>query len=127
MSRILIIDDDPLLRNACARVLSAAGHEVACAASGNEGLVRVGSGPENVDLVLLDRLMPGMSGADVLEGLRALAPDLPVIVITGSATEESAAEILSRGARDCLPKPFNPTQLRRAVECALNPLASRNS
>jgi DNA-binding NtrC family response regulator len=119
MSRILIIDDDRHMRTACSRALSRTGHTVTCAEMGDEGLREIQNGAENFDVVLLDQLMPGMSGMDVLDQIKAIAPNLPVIIITGSVTEETAAEIIKRGARNCLPKPFTPEQLRNAVKNAL--------
>jgi len=119
MSRILIIDDDRHMRTACSRALSRAGHAVTCAETGDEGLGKIKNGADDFDVVLLDQLMPGMSGMDVMDQIKAIAPNLPVIIITGSVTDETAAEIIKRGARNCLPKPFNPEQLRNAVKNAL--------
>jgi two-component system phosphate regulon sensor histidine kinase PhoR len=119
MARILIIDDDRHMGTVCARVLSKAGHVVTCTEAGDEGLREIRSGPDAFDVVLLDRLMPGMSGMDVLDQIKIIAPKLPVIIITGSVTEESAAEIIQKGASVCLPKPFNPEELRNAVQKAL--------
>ena len=115
MSRILIIDDDRHMRTVCARVLANAGHNVTCAESGGEGLEQIRNSAEPYSVVLLDQLMPGMSGIDVLEQLNIITPDLPVIIITGSVTEEASKDLLQKGARDCLPKPFTPEQLRNAV------------
>ncbi len=118
MSRILIIDDDRHMRTVCARVLTHAGHSVACAESGDEGLDKIRNAAAPFDVILLDQLMPGMSGLDVLEQTKVMDPDLPVIIITGSATEETTADLIRKGACDCLPKPFTPEQLRNAVHKA---------
>jgi DNA-binding NtrC family response regulator len=122
MARILVVDDDLHMRAACARVLTKAGHTVASAETGDEGLKTLGSGSAGFDVVLLDQLMPGMSGMETLARIKTLAPDLPVIIITGSVSDETAAEILEQGALDCLPKPFNPEQLRNAIERAIQDL-----
>ena len=106
------------MRTACARVLAQAGHAVTCAETGDEGLKTLGSGAVGFDVVLLDQLMPGMSGMETLAEIRVVAPDLPVIIITGSVSDETSAELVDQGARDYLPKPFNPEQLRTAVEKA---------
>ena len=119
MARILIVDDDPHMRSVCSRVLSKAGHTVTCAEAGDQGLKEIGSSANPFDVVVLDQLMPGMSGMETLAGIKAIAPGLPVIIITGSATEETAAEILGLGACDCLPKPFIPEQLRNAIRKAI--------
>jgi len=100
-------------------VLAKAGHTVTCAETGDEGLKTLGSGTVGFDVVLLDQLMPGMSGMETLAGIKIMAPDLPVIIITGSVFDETSAEILDQGACDCLPKPFNPEQLRNTINKAL--------
>jgi DNA-binding NtrC family response regulator len=120
MANILIIDDDPHMRLACARVLTKAGHTVACTETGEEGLAKISGGTTSCDLVLLDQLMPGMSGMEVLVRIREAEPLLPVIIMSGSATEETAQQLRDRGACGCLPKPFNPEQLRTAVKNALS-------
>jgi DNA-binding NtrC family response regulator len=115
MIKIFIIDDDLHIRTACVRVLEKAGYEVSCAESGNEGLSAIQNAPESIDVLLLDQLLPGMSGMDVLAQIQIICPSLPVIVMTGSLTEESAAELMEKGAMSCLAKPFTPDQLRNAI------------
>jgi DNA-binding NtrC family response regulator len=115
MIKIFIIDDDLHIRTACVRVLSKAGYEVSCAETGNEGLIAIQNAPESIDVLLLDQLLPGMSGMDVLAQIQTICPSLPVIVMTGSLTEESAAELKEKGACNCLAKPFTPEQLRNAI------------
>ncbi len=115
MARILIIDDDRHMRNACLRVLSKSGWSVVCAESGEEGLNEIRSSAEKIDVVLLDQLMPGMSGMDALDEIQSMNPKLPVVIVTGSATADTTAEIIRRGAVGCLPKPFTPEELRTVV------------
>jgi DNA-binding NtrC family response regulator len=120
MIRILVIDDDRHMRTACARVLTKTGWEVMCAETGDEGLSAIRDGVNRIDAVLIDCLMPGgMSGMDFLAQARELAPNLPVILMTGSATQESVAQARKAGAFDCLAKPFIPDQLREVVKNAL--------
>jgi DNA-binding NtrC family response regulator len=118
MIRILVIDDDRHMRRACSRALAKEGWSVLCAETGDEGLEKIKNSTEGIDVILLDQLMPGLSGMDVLAQIRMIDPELPVIIITGSATEESAAEIIRQGARDCLPKPFTPEELRTVIKKA---------
>jgi DNA-binding NtrC family response regulator len=120
MARILIIDDDRHMRSACSRVLSKAGWIVRTAETGDEGLEAALSCEEKADIVLLDDLMPGLSGMEVLDRIRSEKPDLPVIIMSGSATEESASEIIKKGARACLAKPFTPDQLRDVIKRVAN-------
>jgi DNA-binding response OmpR family regulator len=115
MPRVLVIDDDPQMRNVCARVLDKAGWSVACAGDGEDGLKQLTDSPEAFAVILLDQLMPGLDGMDVLARIKAIDPGVPVILITGSATEEYRAEVVKKGAADCLPKPFTPEQLRAAT------------
>jgi DNA-binding NtrC family response regulator len=100
-------------------VLSKAGHAITCSESGDEGLREIKDRPDGFDVVLLDQLMPGMSGMDVLARIKIMAPELPVIIITGSVTEGLCAEIIQQGASGCLPKPFTPEELRNAINKAL--------
>jgi CheY-like chemotaxis protein len=120
MPRVLVIDDDPHMRSICARVLAKAGWSVACAADGEDGLRQLEESPEAFEVILLDQLMPGMDGMDVLARIKAINPGVPVILITGSATEEYRAEVVKKGAADCLPKPFTPEQLRTATISAVH-------
>lgn len=116
MITVLIIDDDEHMRKACSRVLSAQGWSVLCAETGDEGLALLKNGEKKIDVILLDNLMPGMSGMDVLAQVKTLDPAVPVIMITGCVTEEYSAEITSMGASGCLPKPFTPAQLRETIK-----------
>ena len=115
MVTILVIDDDRHMRTACSRVLERAGWSVICADTGQEGLNVLQSGEHKIDVILVDQLMPGMNGMEVLTQIRAITPNLPVILMTGSATEADAREIKQQGAFDCLAKPFTPEQLRNVI------------
>jgi DNA-binding NtrC family response regulator len=118
MNRILVIDDDRHMRNACSRILTKAGYEVVCAETGIEALDEIGKEPGSYSVVLLDQLMPEMSGTDVLARIKEIDPTLPVIVITGFSTPESERQLKQAGAFDCLLKPFTPEQLRTLVTVA---------
>jgi DNA-binding NtrC family response regulator len=119
MVQILVIDDDRHMRTACSRVLSKAGWTVICAEAGEEGLKELRSGEQKIDVVLVDQLMPGLSGEDVLARIHTLDPNLPVVIMTGSATDESTIEQKRQGAFDCLGKPFTPDQLRDVITKAV--------
>lgn len=117
--QILVIDDEQIMREGCSRILSKDGWAVLCAENGTKGLEEIKAHSEKIDVILLDLMMPGMSGMEVLDHVRALNPDLLVIVITGYATVESAVEAMKKGAYDFIPKPFTPDQLRIIVRRAL--------
>ena len=118
-AHILVIDDEQIMRDGCSRILSKDGWSVICAENGDQGLEEIKSHLENIDVILLDLMMPGMSGMEVLDHVRTIDPDLLVIVITGYATVESAVEAMKKGAYDFIPKPFTPDQLRIVVRRAL--------
>jgi len=118
-ANILVIDDEQIMRDGCSRILSRDGWSVLCADNGSQGLEEIKSHSEKMDVILLDLMMPGMSGMEVLDHIRSLDPNLLVIVITGYATVESAVEAMKKGAYDFIPKPFTPDQLRIVVRRAL--------
>ncbi len=117
-ARILVVDDEQIMRDGCTRILSKEDWEVVTAENGEAGLeaIKRGSG---FDVVLLDLMMPGISGMEVLEAAHQVDPNLLVIVITGYATVESAVEAMKKGAYDFIPKPFTPDELRIIVRRAL--------
>src|SRR5512135_586132 len=106
--KILVIDDEEIMRDGCSRILSKEGWSIMTAENGALGIDRIKEHPEQIGVVLLDLMMPGMSGMDVLDQVRTLAPNLLIIVITGYATVESAVEAMKKGAYDFIAKPFTP-------------------
>src|SRR5512135_2188322 len=118
-TNILVVDDDQTIRDGCSRILSKSGWTVIAAENGQKGLDEIRSHRGEIDVVLLDLMMPGVSGMEVLEQTFRMDPDLLVIVITGYATVESAVEAMKKGAYDFIPKPFTPDQLRIVVKRAL--------
>lgn len=115
--KILVIDDEDRIRMACRRVLERDGFTVCEAADGEEGLAAIDR--ERPDLVLVDLMMPKLSGMEVLAEARKHHPDLAFVVITGFATLEKAVESMKQGADDFLAKPFKPGELRMVVDRAL--------
>lgn len=110
-------DDDELLREGCAALLQAAGHEVILAADGNAAAAALRGA--TVDLIISDIEMPGMNGLQLLALAHDEYPRLPFILVTGHATLEAAVTALRRGAADFLQKPIQPAQFRHVVERAL--------
>jgi DNA-binding NtrC family response regulator len=101
------------------RALSKAGWSAVGVGTGDEGVQELQSRVSTFDVILLDQLMPGMSGIETLAKIRAFNPNLPVVIMTGFTTEESVRESKQQGAFDCLAKPFTPEQLRDAVRRAV--------
>ncbi len=114
--RILVIDDETIIGVSCQRTLGSAGHEVQCFQDPQAGLQAALSG--NWDVVLVDLMMPGISGLEILQQIKAAGVPSEVIIITGHATVESAVDAMKQGAHDYLSKPFSPAQLKMAVHKA---------
>ncbi len=115
--KILVIDDEKVIRNGCREVLTQEGYEATLAENGKLGLNMIEKA--HFDVILLDLMMPGLSGFDVLSHVKALHPDTSIIVITGYATVEHSIEAMKKGAFDFIPKPFSPDQLRVVVSKAI--------
>jgi two-component system, OmpR family, phosphate regulon sensor histidine kinase PhoR len=111
--KILVIDDEKVIREGCREVLTLDGFEFVLAENGELGLKMIEKA--HFDVVLLDLMMPGISGFDVLSHIKTLHPDTCIIVITGYATVEHSIEAMRNGAFDFIPKPFSPDQLRVVV------------
>jgi DNA-binding NtrC family response regulator len=122
MARILLIDDDEAVRAPTARLLQLMGHEVLTAEHGEAGL-RIWH-EQGADLVITDVCMPGMNGLEVIVQLRAFAPDLPLLAMSGGL-ESKQLDLLGTaaqaGAIRALEKPFTVQELRSAVEELLQP------
>ena len=115
--RILIVDDEAVIRDGLKRILDATRFCVETCASGYSAIELQHS--KEFDLVVTDLKMPGMSGIEVLKAVKTLQPDIPVIMITGYATVDTAVEAMKNGAFDYLSKPFTPDQFMEKVEAAL--------
>src|SRR5262245_26694001 len=116
MARILVIDDDPGVRESMTRMLRGAGYTVQSAPSGEEGfdLAR----HDTFDVILSDMRMPGLSGIDVLRKLRDIHVDASFIIMTGFGTVDTAVEAMKLGAVDFVQKPFFRDELLMRVRAA---------
>jgi DNA-binding NtrC family response regulator len=112
--RILVIDDEPDIRESLEALLSSEGYRVELAANATEGLKRLESSV--YDLVLLDLMMPDKSGMQVLEEVRERDRETPIFMITAYGSVEGAVEALKRGANDYLPKPWDNEKLLIEIE-----------
>jgi DNA-binding NtrC family response regulator len=129
MSRILVIDDEAILRDAIAEAMRRAGHAVDAFESGRPALDAFGQG--GADLVISDLRMPGMDGVAVLEEAKRIAPDVPFIIVTAHGTVETAVGAMKKGAYDFIIKPFKLEELEalvaRALEQGLFPAKSEGA
>jgi len=116
--RILIIDDEEHIRKMMRLTLEAAGHAVAEAQDGYEGLKLYGDGSA-WDGVVLDQRMPGMDGLETLKRIKASNPRARIVMATAYASIELAVDAMKLGASDFVRKPMTPETLRNAVAAAL--------
>jgi len=113
---VLIVDDEKVVRDGCRRVLTGKGYEISTAENGQQALEILAA--QEIDILLLDLKMPVMGGEEVLEKTRDVYPDIPVIVITGHGTVDTAVECMKKGAYDFITKPFQIDQFLITVERA---------
>ena len=118
MPHILLIDDEQIALSNLSHVLEREGYTVTACKDGESGLAEMQS--TEFDLVLTDLRMPGIDGMDVLRHVRETTPDVPVIMITGHATLDSAVDAMKAGAHHYLAKPFRLAEAREVVRAALD-------
>ncbi|MBN2265443.1 MAG: sigma-54-dependent Fis family transcriptional regulator, partial [Candidatus Aminicenantes bacterium] len=114
---IHLIDDEPVIHDVLAQLLTSEGYEIEISGSGEEALEKFPS--RSFDVILLDLLMPGMDGIETLRRLKRFDPLTPVIIITAYGSVESAIEAMKIGALDYVQKPFKHDDLLLALEKAL--------
>ena len=116
---VLVVDDDPTQRRLIQAVLEREGFAVDHAENGDQAIARLGSGA-TVDVILLDLVMPGLSGQDTLKELRARGHGLPVIVITAKGGIDTVVEAMQAGAVDFFVKPASPERIIVSIRNALS-------
>jgi DNA-binding NtrC family response regulator len=114
---VLVVDDEPVVREGIRRVLEAAGMRVATAENAESAIAH--PSVAGCRLVMCDLMLPDHSGIQVLRSLRKARPGLPVVMITGYATSENHEMALEAGATDFLAKPFEESELLEVVRRAL--------
>ncbi len=112
--RILVADDDEQVRAVIARVLRSAGFEVDAVTDGAEATKRLAQ--KSYDLVITDLMMPGVSGIGLLRLVRARDLDLPVVIVAGAPSVQTAVDAVEHGAMRYLTKPFNPEEVVAVAE-----------
>lgn len=116
--KILVVDDEPEVRQLMEHFLTERGYEVRITENGRLGLAALDT--FTPDVVLLDMHMPEMDGLETLKRLAARSPSLPVIMITVNEDIETTARLLQLGAADYVPKPFNLEYLEQAINIQLS-------
>ncbi len=117
MARILVVDDEPGIREFLQIMLEREGYEVSSAENGTEAISRFKK--KKYDVVIADIKMPKVSGLEVLSSVKEMSPETNVILITAHASFESAVEAMNEGAYDYITKPFNVDEIKVTVSNAL--------
>src|ERR671938_1687085 len=117
MANLLIVDDEPGMRQLLSHVFGRAGHAVRAAENGAKALELLRQEP--ADLIISDVKMPDMNGIELLRRVREFSPDVSVVLMTAFATVETAREAFKLGADDFIQKPFDVDELKLIVEKAL--------
>ncbi|NIR68056.1 MAG: response regulator [candidate division Zixibacteria bacterium] len=111
--KILIVDDEGIIRDCCMKALSARGYDVHTAEDGQEGLNKICD--NHYDVIFLDLVMPRMDGQAVAHNISGLSEQTKIIVISGSSTDEAQQKARDMGAHFYLEKPFTPSDLVDAI------------
>ncbi len=117
MNKILVVDDEESVRYSFSKLLRAPDYQVSGVQNGSEALEKIKQDPP--DLVILDIEMPGMSGLEVLQQIKHLAPRIPVLIITAYGSSERVITAMKYGAYEYLEKPFDVPHMRTLIEEAL--------
>ncbi|MBM4340940.1 MAG: sigma-54-dependent Fis family transcriptional regulator [Deltaproteobacteria bacterium] len=115
--KILVVDDEPILRDSLEVALQASGYEVTTTRTGEEGLEQFQR--EHPDLILLDHWLPGINGDEVLRQIKEEAPEIPIIIMTAQGSIEMAVSSMKMGAFDFLVKPFELDQVEDLIKKGL--------
>lgn len=116
MAAVLIVDDERSMRDFLKILLEREGHEVIAADSGAKALELLAA--QSFDVIVSDIRMPGMTGIELLEAVKELFPELPVILITAFASPDDAVLAMKNGAFDYISKPFNVDEIKSVIESA---------
>lgn len=117
-THVLIVDDELSVREVAQRYLERDGYTVSVAATGTQGWEMIEGNKGAYDLVVLDVMLPGLDGFEILRKVRG-SSDLPIIMLTARTEEHDRIEGLERGADDYVPKPFSPRELVSRVKAVL--------
>jgi CheY-like chemotaxis protein len=112
---VLVVDDEEPVRNVASEILRHLGYDVMTASSGEEAVEAVRNGA-HPDVILLDIIMPGRSGAHTLVELRAIEPDVPILITTGYADRATTESLSTDGATGFVPKPYDIATLAKHLD-----------
>jgi CheY-like chemotaxis protein len=116
---VLLVDDEELIIDVGHRILTRMGYSVIVARSGKEALEIYSQEKDTIAMVILDMIMPDMSGGEVYDRLREINPDIKVLLSSGYSLRGQARDILARGCKGFIQKPFNMKELSRKLRKVL--------
>src|SRR5580700_9623342 len=117
MAKILIVDDQEMMRDSQAATLAREGHEIVAACDGAAAVQRLTA--SRFDLLISDLKMPRMTGIELLSEAKKLRPEMPVVLMTAFATVQTAVEAMKLGAYDYIQKPFDGEEIKLLVDRTL--------
>ena len=112
---ILVVDDEKIITDVTKGILEQIGYQVLIARSGNEAVEIFGANKDRIDLVIMDMIMPGMNGGEAYDRLKAIKPDVKVILSSGYSLNGMAKDIMARGIKAFIQKPFRMEDLSRII------------
>lgn len=116
---ILLVDDEEIIRVVAVAMLEHLGYTVITATCGREAIQKYRQQEDDIDLILLDMIMPEMTGAQTFDQLKAINPEIRVLLVSGYSADGQAADILGRGCLGFIQKPFRTDTLSRKIQEAL--------
>lgn len=117
---ILVVDDEKMILEVTKELLKSLGYQVYIAQNGKEAIDVFMEKQSQINLVILDMVLPGMSGSKIFDSLREINPDVRVLLASGYSINGEAEQILARGCNGFLPKPFRLRELAQKVREVLN-------
>jgi CheY-like chemotaxis protein len=116
---ILLVDDEKMVIDVGQAMLEKLGYRVLRAQNGREAVDAITAHDDAIDLVILDMIMPGLSGAEVFDRIRETNPDLPVILSSGYSLDGQATRIMNKGCNGFIQKPFSLPELSQIIQKTL--------
>jgi two-component system, cell cycle sensor histidine kinase and response regulator CckA len=117
---ILLIDDEEMVVDVCTQLLQEVGYHVLVARSGAEGIETFAAHQDEIDLVIVDMIMPGMTGGETFDRLRKMKPEVKMLLSSGYSLDSQAEKILARGCNGFIQKPFSIAELSQKIRVTLD-------
>jgi CheY-like chemotaxis protein len=117
---VLLVDDEPKVLDICERFLKTLGYSVLTARDGFEALETYERNKESIDLAVIDMIMPGMNGRELFDQLRRIEPSLRALVSTGYSLEGEVSDLIGRGCKGYIQKPFSIRVLAKEIRRILD-------